>query len=106
MRSTAVSTKKGTAHNMLKESAKRRRSKKQIEKDKADAEQKEREIQIRLSQADEILAGREDQEAYIEELKQKAMNQNIYEAAVERLKKNSLIKQTGDTDFLIVDDFD
>ena len=73
MRSTAVSTKKGNAFNMLKESAKRRRSKKQIEKDKADAELKEREIQARLAKADEILAGREDQEAYIDELKQNCL---------------------------------
>ena len=57
--SSHISSSKGTGSHLMKATAKRRRSKKQIEEEKLEAEARESEIQRKLQRIDELEAAHE-----------------------------------------------
>ena len=80
-----MSTQQGSSFNLMKASAKRRRSKKQIEKEKQDEEARVRDINTRLANYEQM-----EQEVALLQQDQSRVN-NVSEA-VEKLKSYGFVK--------------
>jgi hypothetical protein len=80
-----VSTQQGSSFNLMKASAKRRRSKKQIEKEKQDEEARVRDINAKLANYEQM-----EQEVALLQQDQSRVN-NVSEA-VEKLKSYGFVK--------------
>ena len=83
--STAVSVSKGTSHNMMKATAKRRRGKAQIEEEK-------REQARRLQETEDKLARFAKLEKQVLDLQAKASNVTLMEETMQHLLDGSFIK--------------
>lgn len=80
-----MSTQQGSSFNLMKASAKRRRSKKQIEKEKQDEEARVRDINAKLANYEQM-----EQEVALLQQDQSRVN-NVSEA-VEKLKSYGFVK--------------
>ena len=80
-----MSTQQGSSFNLMKASAKRRRSKKQIEKEKQDEEARARDINAKL-------ANYEQMEQEVALLQQDKSRVNYVSEAVEKLKSYGFVK--------------
>ena len=80
-----MSTQQGSSFNLMKASAKRRRSKKQIEKEKQDEEARIRDINAKLANYEQM-----EQEVALLQQDQSRVN-NVSEA-VEKLKSYGFVK--------------
>ena len=83
--SNAVSTQQGSSYNLMKSSAKRRRSKKQIEKEKLEEERRNALIDEKIARFDEF-------QAAIEQMKEKCMRIDNVDNAVLQLNRGGFIR--------------
>ena len=90
--SKAVSTSQGSSYNLMKASAKRRRSKKQIQEEALQEEMQQQEIRRKIARIEEM-------EAQYAVIKEKADRVDAIDNAVVALKASGLLKQTGEDSF-------
>jgi hypothetical protein len=96
--SKAVSTSQGSSYNLMKASAKRRRSKKQIQEEALQEETQQQEIRRKIARIEEM-------EAQYAVIKQKADRVDAIDGAVVALKASGLLKQTGEDSYQPVQSF-